>query len=579
MKIAPSAASAQPRGEEEEAVDTISLSVVIPVFAQDRALLASRQALAKLDCVREIIFVLPRTSKPAPIGAQPHGKIVVLRAPLGRASQLNAGAAAARGSHLLFMHHDTEVAPGAVAALAKALTHEPQRAFAFSLHFDSHRRGYRLLSWLAGVRDCYQPFPLGDQGLAVSRYQFFDLGGYPDEPLFEDSVMTWRLRRRVGLRVLRHPARTSAARFEQRGIVRTLLENALLLTLFTLGLSPRFLVRFYYGREYLAHWLDADPRRRRPELHTRAPGSRLARWLGGFLAFVLLFSPAHPAVAVDHTHAQLDTVLQRFVREGRVDYQGLQEQVADPHSAFSRYLSQLAEGSAETEAAWSREQRLAYWINAYNAFTLKLIVDHYPISPRWYMHVLPFLSYWMPRDSILQIDGRWDGITFASVRGEVTLGDIEHEILRPEFGDPRIHFAIVCASVGCPRLQSHAYHPGTITAELDAAAIEFMTTPGQVTWDRDTDSLRISRIFTWFRADFDAPLPPGREQLPAGVAARYGKEDGVVRWLAGYGGAALARRIADGPYRIRYLRYDWRLNEQVVPQTAAVVAVVELPGY
>ena len=129
MRIAPSAASAQPRGEEE-AVDTISLSVVIPVFAQDRALLASRQALAKLDCVREIIFVLPRTSKPVPIGAQPHAKIVVLRAPLGRASQLNAGAAAARGSHLLFMHHDTEVAPGAVAALAKALTHEPQRAFA-----------------------------------------------------------------------------------------------------------------------------------------------------------------------------------------------------------------------------------------------------------------------------------------------------------------------------------------------------------------------------------------------------------------------------------------------------------------
>jgi hypothetical protein len=181
----------------------------------------------------------------------------LLDAPLGRASQMNAGAAAARGELLFFVHGDTTVDARALDAIVRALGADPDGAFALSLGFDSTRASFRVLEWMARARDRIFPFPLGDQGLALRRSRFLELGGFPDEPLFEDVVMTRRLRRAGRLKVLPDVARTDAARFERRGPWRTLLFNGLLVAAHALGASPRLLVRAYYGRPYLDRWLAA----------------------------------------------------------------------------------------------------------------------------------------------------------------------------------------------------------------------------------------------------------------------------------------------------------------------------------
>jgi hypothetical protein len=274
---------------------------------------------------------------------------------------------------------------------------------------------------------------------------------------------------------------------------------------------------------------------------------------------VTLFAfSAAPAAEFDHAHSLLDSTLATFVRDGRVSYATLQEDAQDAASPFRRYLQQLAAGSAGAESGWTRDERLAYWINAYNAFTLKLIVDHYPIGTRWWVSVLFFTKRWMPSDSILQIPGRWDSITFDSVRGPITLGAIEHEILRPEFEDPRIHFAIVCASIGCPVLAARAFRADRVHEQLDEATTRFVGDPAKVSLDPDTDELRVSKIFDWFREDFDRPLPAGRDAVSTDA---WCEESGVARWLSAYGPPSLSARFDREPAALAHLGYDWRLND------------------
>jgi hypothetical protein len=115
---------------------------------------------------------------------------------------------------------------------------------------------------MARARDRILPFPLGDQGLALRSSRLRELGGYPDEPLFEDALMARRLRRAGPIRVLPEVAITDASRFETRGVWRNFLQNALLVAGLALGIAPRTLVRRYYGQAYLERWVAADPGRR-----------------------------------------------------------------------------------------------------------------------------------------------------------------------------------------------------------------------------------------------------------------------------------------------------------------------------
>jgi hypothetical protein len=262
----------------------------------------------------------------------------------------------------------------------------------------------------------------------------------------------------------------------------------------------------------------------------------------GILAALLLIATAawtSPAQAqtpsgdtcalFDHEHRAWSAVLSRYVHDGVVDYAGLQRSGLPALDGYLRSLESVCRGHYDR---WTREQRLAFWINAYNACTLKLILDHYPLKSIREIGLLPGAAF------------RERFIPLQSLRGQVlSLNDIEHEILRKELGEPRIHFAIVCASKSCPELRSEAYRAKTLDEQLTQAARSFISDPSKNRFDAAARTLRLSPIFDWFRADFER----SSASLPAFVA-RYA-EPAVATALS-----------SGGEVRIEFLDYDWSLN-------------------
>ncbi len=175
-------------------------------------------------------------------------------------------------------------------------------------------------------------------------------------------------------------------------------------------------------------------------------------------------------------HSSWTILLTRYVSEqGNVDYKGVKSNYKD----LSKYLSLLSKNPPTN--SWSREDKLAFWINAYNAFTVKLIVDNYPLK------------------SIKDIKTPWD-YRFIKIGPKwYTLNDIEHRILR-KMDEPRIHFAINCASVSCPKLLNEAFLPEKLDSQLTSATQEFLSDP--VRNEIGSKKVKISKIFRWFGKDF-----------------------------------------------------------------------------
>ena len=233
----------------------------------------------------------------------------------------------------------------------------------------------------------------------------------------------------------------------------------------------------------------------------------------------------HPG---DALHAPFDALLRAHVRDGRVDYEALGKR----RDALQSYLDALARVDL---AALDGPAAKALWINAYNAATLALILER-----------LPGLG------SIKDIPSnqRWKAVRWTVGGRKVSLDAMEHEWLRP-MGDARIHFAIVCASRGCPDLAGKAYLPGRLDAQLDAAARRFLADPfkGLDTGDDEgffgTDhELRLSPIFKWFQADF---------VRDAGSVVDY-----VLRYAEPADVAYLREHRDD--LDVEWLDYDWSLN-------------------
>ncbi len=248
------------------------------------------------------------------------------------------------------------------------------------------------------------------------------------------------------------------------------------------------------------------------------------------LAFaVLLLSQCgisrQPKVASDAkpiSHAAYDAILKDYVDEqGLVDYQGLLKDSA----RLNDYLAQLSAGHPN-DANWSKDEQLAYWINAYNAFTLKMILDNYPVPGiKDIKNGIPFVST------------VWD-INFIDIEGEsYNLNNLEHGIVRKYFPEPRVHFALVCASLSCPKLQRFAFTAEELDGQLDRAAREFLNEPYRN--DITADKVGLSKILDWYWGDFTDTYPD-----------RY----------------ALLKKYAEVDVQpaapIEFLEYDWRLNEQ-----------------
>ncbi len=252
----------------------------------------------------------------------------------------------------------------------------------------------------------------------------------------------------------------------------------------------------------------------------------------------------------DQSYALYDSLLNKYVSKGRVNYQGFIDSRAD----FEGFLESMGSVDPVEFDSWPEHEKLAFWINAYNAFTIKAIIDHYPIKRSFSLVGI----FYAPSNSILQIKGVWKKLQFRAVDRMVTLDEIEHEILRKEFNEPRIHMAIVCASVSCPDLSGKAYTGDKIEEQLAAAAVRFVNDPDKgVSINEKDGRVKVSKIFKWFGDDFIKNYGDGVK-----IKNESLKNNAVLNFISDYLVSESKNDfIEKGNYKLGYLKYDWHLNE------------------
>jgi hypothetical protein len=223
------------------------------------------------------------------------------------------------------------------------------------------------------------------------------------------------------------------------------------------------------------------------------------------------------------SHAGFSKLLAKHVNtEGGVDYKGFMKDSVE----FNAYLDLLSKNHPN-DKNWSKNERLAYWINAYNAFTIKLITQHYPLK-----------SIKDIKKGIPLVSDTWS-INFIRIEGKTyNLNNIEHGIVRPKFNDPRAHFALNCASKSCPPLMNTAFTAENLDAQLDSRAKVFIN-DGKRNKIYSAQKADISKIFSWFAGDFKKVAPS------------------VIAFINRFADTKLNDN-AD----LKYQDYDWHLNEQ-----------------
>ena len=263
--------------------------------------------------------------------------------------------------------------------------------------------------------------------------------------------------------------------------------------------------------------------------------------LGMLLAFAF-----RAAAAAEFDHSDYDAFLKTHVHKGLVNYSAIKRDA----TALAGYVRKLEEVRPDNFHRWERDAKVAFWINAYNAITIHGIVMHYPID-----YGGPIARIRFPKSSIRQIAGFWDTVFVRIMGGGITLDDIEHEILRKEFGDPRIHFAVVCAAMGCPILSSEAYQGRLLDQQLERDAHRFINDKDKVRLDISVTKLYASSIFKWYAEDFRTG---SQDRWMQKYPARY---RGVMHTVVEHVGRDERDYIIDHTPRLEFLDYDWSLNE------------------
>lgn len=210
-------------------------------------------------------------------------------------------------------------------------------------------------------------------------------------------------------------------------------------------------------------------------------------------------------------HSQWGSLLAKYVNDnGDVDYRGFKSDTA----SLEEYLSNLAENSPKKD--WSKSEKLAYYINLYNAATVKLILDYYPVK------------------SIKDIKNPWGKDWVKTGDGVISLGDIEHKLLR-KMDEPRIHFAINCASFSCPKLLNKAFKAKKLEAQLNEVTLDFINDKTKNTISKE--KMQLSNIFKWYKKDFT-------------------ENGSLIDYIKPYTKVEISTDTD-----IDYLKYDWNLNE------------------
>ena len=248
-------------------------------------------------------------------------------------------------------------------------------------------------------------------------------------------------------------------------------------------------------------------------------------FLGIYVACLLPF----PAFASDYSSWQ--KFLDLYLKDGLVNYAA----VKDDSALLKAVVLQLENVKKEEYDRWSQDEKKAFWINAYNIEAIKLIIDHYPLKRPLGLQALRY-----PANSIQQIPDVWNQEALTILAKKVSLNYIENEILRKEFQDPRIHFAIVCASLGCPVLRYEPYVSDRLDSQLNDAVTKFMQDRKKFNYEAYTNTFYLSPILKWFKEDFE------KAGVSIAFIKKYSPED---------------KNLADSA-KIQWLDYDWSLNEQ-----------------
>lgn len=256
------------------------------------------------------------------------------------------------------------------------------------------------------------------------------------------------------------------------------------------------------------------------------------------LLLALLFCLSGPlqADSFDHAHAQWTGLLARHVTwinhglASEVDYSGFKQDLAQ----LQGYLAELSKVSYPQYDGWRRDQRLAFLINAYNAFTVKLVIEHYPLQ------------------SIKEIGGLfgspWKQAFIPLLGQTLSLDQIEHSLIREPgvFDEPRIHFAVNCASVGCPALRSEAFVASTLAAQLEDSQRRFLSDHSRNRFDASSGRFQVSKLFAWYGEDF---------------AKRWGSLEDYLQQQAALLAATQQLAPLERTPKVEFLDYNWSLNQ------------------
>jgi hypothetical protein len=235
------------------------------------------------------------------------------------------------------------------------------------------------------------------------------------------------------------------------------------------------------------------------------------------------------AADFDHSHSSLEIVLKRFVKDGLVNYSALKASPAEVDS----YLDQIAAVPKDDFRKWTEDQQLAFLINLYNAQTLRLIIEHYPVKSI--------------KDIGSAFRGPWDQPVVRLFGEKTTLKHLESGVLSKDYQVPEIHFALVCASLGCPELRNESYVADKLPHQLTDQGRRFLAASGKNSIDLGKRIVYLSPIFKWFNADF------------------VQKSGSILEFIQFYLTPELSEQIGQGAFKIKYTEYDWSLNDSKEP--------------
>jgi hypothetical protein len=229
-------------------------------------------------------------------------------------------------------------------------------------------------------------------------------------------------------------------------------------------------------------------------------------------------------------HQLFTDVLKKYVKNGLVDYKNLKG-----NKIFDKYLTQLSNTIPDK---FNRDEKLTFWINAYNAFTLQVVTENYPIESITDLHTGGKIIGYLLGKTV------WDKEFITINDKKYSLNDIEHKILR-KMDEPRIHFSIVCASISCPELSNEAVETNTLERQLESQTSKFLKDKTRNSFDLKNRQANISEIFNWFDEDFGD------------------SDENVLKFISKYVPKNISEDIKSNisKWEISYNDYNWNLNE------------------